>query len=279
MYKVITYKARLYETPAASLEDSYTSYGTELLYGEQFDVFETQDGWVRGKSMKDDYEGWLKIESLQQRDDNKDIPKAYITLKEALVYKGPHLKSVVVKQVPFCGVIETGISKNDYIYSPDLKGWIPDNHLINCAMIETPHSPELFIESLVDTAFTFIGCPYLYGGCTSRGIDCSALVQLAFQMLGVAIPRDSTPQKEFLADRQLTEGIYSKAIKNDVSVLQKGDIVFFPGHIGVMFDDKHLLHASGKMMKVCVQPIDIVDAHYQLQEGQGITAIRRLIAT
>lgn len=276
MHRVNIYKTRLYEAPENSLEDRFSSYGTELIFGEYFDVQDIKAGWAHGITCKDGYEGWVKLSDLHIDTKPQNAQKAIIGVKEALIFKSPDLKSVVINQVPFCGIIYVGQQKNGYVFCHELDGWVFEGHISYIDNLSKPTDLQTLIHLLIDTAFIFNGCSYLYGGCTSRGIDCSALIQLSLQFHDIHIPRDSGPQKQFLEDRQLNDNFISIAIEPKLTHLKKGDIVFFPGHIGIMFDDAHLLHASGAMMKVCVQPIDQVNEYYKQKDGQGITAIRRL---
>jgi cell wall-associated NlpC family hydrolase len=275
MHRINTYKTRLYKTLEDSLDDRFSSYGTELIYGECFDVKDIKGEWAHGISVKDRYEGWVKLSDLHIDTKNPKTQKAIIGVKEALVFKSPHLKAVVINQVPFCAIVNIGQEQDGYLYCPELEGWLFKQHVICADNQSAPQNLQTLIDLIIDTAFIFNGCPYLYGGCTSRGIDCSALIKLSLQFHGIAIPRDSGPQKQFLEDKTINEVFSSIAPEAKIENLQKGDIAFFPGHVGIMFDDEHLLHASGAMMKVCVQPVAQVNGYYKQKEGQGLTAIRR----
>ena len=96
-------------------------------------------------------------------------------------------------------------------------------------------------------AAQFIGTPYLWGGRTAQGLDCSALVQLAFGACGVLCPRDSDMQQAWFGERidaWQTPG-----------ALQRGDLIFWKGHVGLMADSETLLHANGTFMTTMTEPL------------------------
>ena len=93
--------------------------------------------------------------------------------------------------------------------------------------------------------------PYLWGGRTPKGVDCSGLVQLALDLAGVAAPRDSDQQRQ----------AFGQPLPNHWrdTVWRRGDLIFFPGHVGIMTNNEDMIHASAFDMKVVVEPLyDVV---------------------
>lgn len=124
-----------------------------------------------------------------------------------------------------------------------------------------------FARDYVAVAERFIGTPYLWGGRSRLGLDCSGLVQLALEATGVSCPRDSDMQKAQLGTELL--------IPSDLEGLDRGDLVFWPGHVGIMADGVMLLHANAFHMSVTVEPLsNAVDR--SRRDGIAISAIRRL---
>lgn len=278
MHKIISYKTRLFERSEDKDSPHYSSYGTELLFGERFDIHDIKEGWAYGSALKDGYEGWVELSDMRLYAEHCIEREAYISLGEALIYEQPHLKSKVLASLPFAARIDTGAAHEEgYIYVHDVKGWIPKEHVTFLDDIGGLSSRLQYQNIIIEKAMLFLGSPYLYGGCSRRGIDCSALVQLAFQALGIAVPRDSTPQKEFLSHRAINPLLKSVPIEANIKIAEKGDIVFFPGHVGIMYDEHQILHASGHKMKVCIQNAEEVNAHYMEKQGEGVTAIIRLL--
>ncbi len=113
----------------------------------------------------------------------------------------------------------------------------------------------------------FIGVPYLWGGKTSLGLDCSALVQVSLNACGVACPRDSYMQ----------EGALGKAIDPgaDFSGLRRGDLVFWKGHVAIARDAQHFLHANGYHMAVAIEPVRETIARFA-RDDTPVKAVRRL---
>jgi cell wall-associated NlpC family hydrolase len=126
-------------------------------------------------------------------------------------------------------------------------------------------APGAHAADPVDTALRFMEAPYLWGGRTSLGLDCSALVQLALAAAGVACPRDSDQQAAAIGALVATDGAGH--------AFGRGDIVFFPGHVGIMADATDLIHANAFHMRVTREPLaDVV----RRAGDKGITAVRRL---
>jgi cell wall-associated NlpC family hydrolase len=124
-----------------------------------------------------------------------------------------------------------------------------------------------FADDFVAVAERFLGAPYLWGGRTSIGLDCSGLVQLALQAAGIACPRDTDMLEKSVGAALPDTG--------DLSGLQRGDLVFWKGHVGVMLDEKRLLHANAFHMAVAVEPLSEAVARIAEMEGP-VTSVRRL---
>ena len=135
-------------------------------------------------------------------------------------------------------------------------GWVHARHLAAIA----DKAPDF-----VTVAERFVGTPYLWGGRTSIGIDCSGLVQLALLAAGIHCPRDSDQQAEALGALVSADGTGF--------TFRRGDLVFFPGHVGMMTDTVTLLHANAYHMQVVAEPLaDVV-----MRAGaKGISAVKRL---
>src|SRR6185312_11430284 len=116
--------------------------------------------------------------------------------------------------------------------------------LTNGGYVFAPHLAPLgvFAPDWVAMAERFVGVPYLWGGKTAAGIDCSGLVQTALHAGGIASPRDT----------DMMESALGAAIALD-SVLRRGDLIFWKGHVGLMLDGERLLHANGFSMQVSIE--------------------------
>jgi cell wall-associated NlpC family hydrolase len=117
----------------------------------------------------------------------------------------------------------------------------------------------------VDRALQLVGAPYLWGGRGGSALDCSGLVQLVLSLAGISAPRDSDQQMAALG-RTL----------NDGEVLQRGDLVFFPGHVGIMQDSVTLIHANAFWMQVVAEPLADVIARFPESTPQPVLARKRI---
>lgn len=225
---------------------------TELLFGEAFTVLDERDGWAWGQNGTDGYVGWLRVEAL---DADLTVPTHKISALRTFVQPEPDLK------LPFLDVLSMGArvvvtdEQGDW-RQIDGGGWVHARHLAPVAQ----DAPDF-----VAVAERFAGTPYLWGGRTSIGIDCSGLVQLALLAGGVHCPRDSDQQAAAIGTLVSADGTGVQ--------YQRGDLVFFPGHVGIMTDAVTLLHANAFHMQVVAEPLADVVAR---AGAKGINAVKRL---
>jgi len=123
------------------------------------------------------------------------------------------------------------------------------------------HEPDY-----VQTAALFLQAPYVWGGKTALGLDCSALVQLALKYASKDCPRDTDQQLEMLG----------RTIGTNISACEKGDLVFFPGHVGFMLDKMRLLHANATHMRVTLDKLETVVSRLSMVHDNPVVDIRRL---
>ena len=123
----------------------------------------------------------------------------------------------------------------------------------------------------VAVAERFIGVPYLWGGKTSLGLDCSGLVQIALTACGIACPRDSHMQEQALG----APLAFERVLARDYSGLRRGDLLFWQGHVAMVRDSATLIHANAFHMAVAIEPIG--DAITRIAAtGSELTSVRRI---
>jgi cell wall-associated NlpC family hydrolase len=169
-----------------------------------------------------------------------DAPDAThrIAAPQGLVFAEADIKSPVVAVLPLGSRIAVTATEGAF-HALATGGFVHDRH----AGALTPASGG----DPVAVAMSFIGTPYRWGGRTRAGIDCSGLVQQALMACGVACPRDSDQQRDGLGTRI------------DAADLRRGDLVYFPGHVGIMADAANLLHANAHWMATVIEPLaDVV---------------------
>ncbi|AJY47523.1 C40 family peptidase [Martelella endophytica] len=215
--------------PAAGVE-------TQLLFGEAVDIFERRDGWAWVQSRFDCYVGYLPEEMIAE---GEPAATHIIAAPRTFLYPEAELKMSPVcalsmgTRLAFTDEAETRGTR--YLVSADGTAVFADH----CFPIGRP-----FERDPVKTALRFLETPYLWGGRSGFGVDCSGLVQLAMLMAGRSVPRDSDMQE--LMDG---EPVNRRSLK-------RGDLVFWKGHVGIMEDEKTLIHANGATMRVTRENLD-----------------------
>ncbi|MFC3440931.1 C40 family peptidase [Sphingobium rhizovicinum] len=222
---------------------------SELLRGEIFHALDVTTDWAWGFCGHDGYVGYVRRDAL----DVEDKPTHRISAAVAPLFSAPDIKSPIADYWPRSARF-SGEVQGDFIACAD--GFIHIRHTAPAADLES---------DWVAVAKSYIGRPYVWGGRGHRGIDCSGLVQVALGAAGTAVPRDTDLQCEGIG-----EPIDSEA------PLQRGDLIFFPGHVGIMTDGKTLLHANAYWMSVVREPLADVVARLADTHVQPIIARRRL---
>lgn len=171
----------------------------------------------------------------------------------ALVFANPNIKSSLVKTLAI-GARVAGCEEGAFLRIED--GYIHARHVAPLALAEA--DPVAVAERM-------IGAPYRWGGRGADGIDCSGLVQRALELAGIAAPRDSDMQRDQLG-----------TFLPDEAPLKRGDLVFFPGHVGMMVDGERMIHANAYWMSTVVEPLADVIARLAPTHARPVTARKRI---
>ena len=235
----------LRETPSFS-----SRLETQLLRGERFVVYDVDGPWAWGQTEHDGYVGYLPAESLTP---NIVAPTHRVSVLRTIVFPEPDIKSTP----PFF------LSLNAKVAVERIEG--------RFAKIEDGYAVAAHLAPIdakrgdwVGAAELFINTPYLWGGRDSFGIDCSGLVQTSLETAGV----------QALRDTDLQETTLGSAIPLDAP-RQRGDLIYWDGHVGIMLDAERLLHANAYAMCVSIEPLAEAAARIAKSDGNAIRTIRR----
>jgi hypothetical protein len=225
---------------------------SSLMHGEEFAVLDIAGDWAWGYCLHDDYLGYLRFADL-----GDDFTATHVVSAPAtLLVAGPSIKEPVLARYPMGAQIVCGEPSECGKFLSCENGWVPAIHLSEVGKVA---------GSPADLAERLIGTPYSWGGRGGDAIDCSGLVQLVFGLKGIRAPRDADMQQadfgEELSERE---------------ALQRGDLVFFPGHVGIMADGENLIHANAAAMAVSVEPL--VDATARFAEHEVPVLARKRVA-
>lgn len=228
-----------------------TGVETQLLRGEDFTVYETrEDGFAWGQADLDGYVGYVDAAGLGPR----QPAESHVRALWSHVYAEPDIKSQALAELPFMARIAVAETSGAFTRLRD-GGWMPSRHLVDGQ------------RDFVAQAERFLGLPYLWGGRSARGIDCSGLVQLALQATGLAAPRDADMQEDALGE----------ALPPDAP-LRRGDLIFWPGHVSIAISADTMIHANAHNMAVTLENVaSAIDRIERAGEGP-VSARNRLAA-
>ena len=227
---------------------------TEALKGEHFTVYDSEEGWAWGQLAADGYVGYLPANTLA----SVGPPLTHqVAALRTLVFPGPDVKLPPIEALPLGAHVAVSRIEPPFALTAG-GGYLPARHL---SLLDAHES------DFVTVAERFLGTPYLWGGKTSLGLDCSGLVQVALTACGIPCPRDSDMQ-----ERALGQATAANAGLGD---LTRGDLIFWKGHVAIVRDRTSLIHANGFHMAVAIEPIQEAISRIQ-SSGGAVTSVKRI---
>ena len=238
-YKAIVKRKKYVTAKLATVKSAFTplysnkgsKLSTQLLYGEECDVFETKNGWSWIQSRRDNYVGYTPTINLTRKIYK---PNSKVISLRTVIYTKPDIKSVTKGYLSFNSLVEVIKIKGKYSLIKNL-GWCPSLDLVKIKSSKFNH---------IDLSKQYLDTPYLWGGRDSMGIDCSGLIQNLHQINNRPFPRDTDMQEIFVTN----EVKYEKDLK-------AGDLVFWKGHVAMMIDNSNIIHANAFHMKTAIEPL------------------------
>ena len=228
---------------------------TQALKGERVTIYDRNgEGWAWGQLDRDGYVGWLPDSSLARP---QAAPTHKVTAIRTFAFPGPSIKLSPLNTLVMNSLL--AVTAESGAFAVTREGWyVPRGHL---------GDPDRFEKDFVELAERFVGTPYLWGGKSSFGIDCSGLVQIALNAAGTGCPRDSDMQQD---------GLGSDVDPTQSGKLQRGDLIFWKGHVAIARDKDTIVHANAHHMATVIENTTEAIARIKAA-GSEIAAIKRLV--
>lgn len=224
----------------------------QLVYGEPFEVLERRDGQAFGLSVSANYAGWVPEEAIVPETRGDTVQ--WVTVRQTHAYSAPDFKSPERVALSHLSIVDVG--GQDGRFTQTELGWVPTVHLA-----PPPTDPATVAQM-------YLGTPYLWGGNSCWGIDCSGLVKAALSVAGEDCPGDSDLQCARLG-KTLDPG----------TPAQRGDLFFWKGHVAMAVDGKTLIHANVHHMAVACEGIEAAITRIAAQGDGDVTRHARLDLT
>ena len=218
---------------------------SELLLGEPVTVYERKDGWAWVQAQNDSYVGYVQEAALGPA----VVTDARVILPLTPLLSAPDVKSPLRDLIPLNATVKRGAAHGSFVEAAG--GFVHGRAL--AALDQTA-------ADFVAVAEQYLGVPYVWGGKSFEGLDCSGLLQIALQAAGMASPRDTD-----MMENDLGQTI---ARQNP----RRGDLVFWKGHVGVMRDSEMLLHANAHFMQATSEPLVVA----RTRITTPVTSVKRL---
>jgi cell wall-associated NlpC family hydrolase len=216
-------------TAVRAAPDPRSEQMDQLLFGEAFEWLEAAGDFVLGQAVRDGYVGYVERRALA---DGLAAPTHWVSALRTFAFEAPSIKSPARGPLSLNALVSI-VEETETLARAERIGWIAKAHLRPVGTV---------LDDPAEVALAHLGAPYLWGGRDSMGLDCSGLIQQALFACGLGCPRDSDQQERLGAPAP-------------PDALERTDLVFWSGHVGMMLDAERLIHANAHHMAVAVEPL------------------------
>ncbi|NLO70542.1 MAG: C40 family peptidase [Porphyromonadaceae bacterium] len=247
--------------PLRAEENERSEMVSQLLFGQQIEILETTEKWYFVKNLSDNYEGWITKSSINskffttQPADTSDFSAAKTPL--LVCFKTSSVEKIIIPG----GSMLPPVSREQF----ELAG-----EIYQIAQLEPVYTKNDNGQLVVELTQQYTTAPYLWGGKSVLGIDCSGLVQVVFSMLGIFLPRDASQQVEV----GTTVDFLSEARPGDLAFFanSEGQII----HVGILINSHQIIHASGSVKKEIIDSQGIISSQTG-EYSHTLRVIKRVI--
>ena len=224
--------------PVRASQNERSEMTTQLLFGECVEILETQERWLNVRNLNDNHTGWINSKMVCILDKEQEL---------ALINKSPYCVSQPLLVCKNSSGEEMFLPGGSLLPAYSNGKCSIANETFTLKSIEETYTESITGEKIAALAKQYLNAPYLWGGKSILGIDCSGLVQVVFSIAGISLPRDS--------DQQVDNGI----VIDFISEAKAGDLAFFEDnegniiHVGILLNSKQVIHAVGWVQ---IEPID-----------------------
>lgn len=250
--RICSQSANLYSQPDQSAETI-----SQALYGEQLELLQAKDQWSEIRLRNDGYSGYIENRHIQSSE-NQSTHR--IKQRSTPLFTQPDIKSPVQCLLYLGSEVHLSECEHEQFYQTDEQLFVWKQHA------QHKHIP--LQSPLADLAATlFLEAPYLWGGRTPCGLDCSAVVQLSALLLGWQLPRDTKDQVPFFERGSSNKNTTGRSASSPTPAIpvayedkQKNDLVYWPGHVAIMCDAQTVVHATAHSLSCCTESLQAVEA-------------------
>lgn len=261
----MAYQISVPVSPVFRFPSEKSEHTDELLFGETVEIIDTVDRFVRIKTISG-YTGYIRREDFSER---LEKPNRMIVLPFADLLPEPKNCHAPVMTLPLGALVDVGFSHDKeyerygFVVLPDKRIFCVHKNALGAVPVK-PESQNDFRDAVVENAKRYMGVQYRWGGCSPFGIDCSGLVYMAYRLAGVTLWRDA----EFDKNPLLREISLEDA--------QKGDLLYFSGHVAIYLESDLFIHSSASAGKVSYGSFDPKSRFYSEWYGKNLLKVGTL---